>query len=127
MASSVHPADKRPAPSPAARKAAVLQHVVNSLQKLAATRNLAVVILSQCVTKMRPGDGAVLIPTISTTAWEQGLGCRVVLFRDWGWDDQAGNTVADARLAGVVKAEGTVVAESKRKLIGFSIHEVCPF
>ena len=102
----------------------MLQHVVNLLQKLAASRNLAVVVLSQCVTKMRPGAGAVLVPAISMTAWEQGLGCRVVLFRDWGWEDEESNTVTEVRLAEVLKAEGTVVADGRRKFVGFSIDDV---
>jgi hypothetical protein len=109
------------APNPAARKLATLQHLVKSLQKLAATRNLAVVVLSQCVTKMRPGAGAVLVPAISTSAWEQALGCRVVLFRDWGWDDEEPEEV---RVAEVVKAEGTTIAERDRRLVGFTIHDV---
>lgn len=102
----------------------MLQHVVNLLQKLAATRNLAVVVLSQCVTKMRPGAGAVLVPAISTAAWEQGLGSRVVLFRDWGWDDEEGNTITDVRLVEVVKAEGVPVVQGRRRLFGFSIGNV---
>ena len=102
----------------------MLQHVVNLLQKLAATRNLAVVVLSQCVTKMRPGAGAVLVPAISTAAWEQGLGSRVVLFRDWGWDDEEGNTITDVRLVEVVKAEGVLVVQGRRRLFGFSIGNV---
>jgi hypothetical protein len=86
---------------------------------------VAVVILSQCVTKMRPGAGAVLVPAINTTAWEQGLGCRISLFRDWGWDDEAGNEVNDIRLAAVVKAEGIAMSGGRRKLVGFTIGEVC--
>jgi hypothetical protein len=102
----------------------MLQHVVNLLQKLAATRNLAVVILSQCVTKMRPGAGAVLVPAVTTTAWEQGLGCRVVLFRDWGWDGEEGSLITDVRLVEVLKAEGIAVADGRRRFVGFSIDDV---
>jgi hypothetical protein len=79
-----------------------------------------VVILSQCVTKMRPGAGAVLVPAINNKDWEQGLGCRVVLFRDWGWNTEEGN-VDGVRLAEVIKAEGAV---AKTRLVGFTIQEV---
>jgi len=72
---------------------------------------------------MRPGAGAVLIPAINTTAWEQGLGCRVALFRDWGWIDEEGNAVDDVRLAEVKKAEG---ASCTGRTAGFSIRGVCP-
>jgi hypothetical protein len=102
----------------------MLQHIVSLLQRLAASRNLAVVVLSQCVTKMRPGEGPVLVPAVSTTAWEQGLGARVVLFRDWGWNDEEGSAVTDVRFAEVLKAEGAVVG-GRRRLVGFSIGRVC--
>lgn len=73
---------------------------------------------------MRPGAGAVLVPAINTTAWEQGLGCRVALFRDWGWDDEEGKPVDDVRLAQVIKAEGIAFSEGSVRLAGFSISEV---
>jgi hypothetical protein len=73
---------------------------------------------------MRPAAGAVLVPAISTPAWEQGLGCRVALFRDWGWTDEEGNRMTDVRFAEVAKAEGTTVPEGRRGLVGFSIHDV---
>jgi hypothetical protein len=112
------------APNPSSRKFPVLQYLINSFQKLAATHNIAVVILSQCVTKMRQGAGAVLVPAISNTAWEQGLGCRVALFRDWGWDDEDGKGVNDVRLAEVLKAEGIAMAGGRRRLVGFTIGKV---
>ena len=113
------------APNPAARKFPILQSLTNTLQKLAATRNIAVVVLSQCVTKMRPGCGAVLVPAVSTTAWEQGLGCRVALFRDWGWNNEDGQAVNNVRLAQVIKAEGTALPDRRQKVVGFFIDEVC--
>jgi hypothetical protein len=74
---------------------------------------------------MRPGAGAVLVPAINTTAWEQGLGCRIALFRDWGWDDEEGKPMGDVRLAQVIKAEGIAVPEGRAMLVGFSIDEAC--
>lgn len=73
---------------------------------------------------MRPGAGAVLVPAINTTAWEQGIGCRIALFRDWGWDDEEGHSVDDVRLAQVIKADGVAVPEGRARLVGFSIAEV---
>jgi hypothetical protein len=113
------------APNPSARKFPILQYLINNLQKLAATRNIAIVVFSQCVTKMRPGAGAALVPAINTTAWEQGLGCRVALFRDWGWDDEEATPVNNVRLAQVIKAEGVVVPEGRSRLVGFTISDVC--
>ncbi|KAG9231463.1 P-loop containing nucleoside triphosphate hydrolase protein [Amylocarpus encephaloides] len=109
--------------NPSARKFPILQHLLATLQKLAATRNIAILILSQCVTKMRPGIGAVLVPALNTTLWEQGLACRIVLFKDWGWRDEVGNVIDGVRLAQVVKAEGAALPEGRGWLVGFSIDE----
>ena len=73
---------------------------------------------------MRPGCGPVLVPTLNFPAWELGLGCRVVLFRDWGLEDEDGNYI-DLRLAEVVKAEGIGISSSQRgRIIGFGINDV---
>jgi hypothetical protein len=77
------------------------------------------------MTKMRQGAGAVLVPAINNTAWEQGLGCRIALFRDWGWDDEDGREVNDVRLAEAVKSEGITMTGGRRRLVGFTIEEVC--
>ncbi|KAK2630440.1 hypothetical protein QTJ16_001260 [Diplocarpon rosae] len=106
-------------PNPSARKFAILQYLISSLSKLAATRNLAIVITSQCVTKMRAGAGAVLVPAVNAMAWEQGLGCRVEMMRDWGWDDEDGKAVDGVRLVRVLKAEGVAVA--RPRLVGLGI------
>lgn len=74
---------------------------------------------------MRPGLGAALVPAVSAPAWEQGLACRVVLFRDWAWEDDEGKSVGDVRLAEVIKAEGIGVHNLRRAVVGFTIHEVC--
>ncbi|KAF7857897.1 hypothetical protein EAF04_009255 [Stromatinia cepivora] len=116
---------KKPgAPNPSSRKFPLLQYLMNALQKLATTRNIAIIVLNQCVTKMRPGLGAALISAISATAWEQGLGCRVALFRDWGWDDDEGNKVNGVRFAQVIKAEGVILSEGRGKLAAFVIGEL---
>ncbi|TGO21034.1 hypothetical protein BPAE_0247g00120 [Botrytis paeoniae] len=111
-------------PNPSSRKFPLLQYLINALQKLATTRNIAIIILTQCVTKMRPGLGAALIPSISATAWEQGLGCRVALFRDWGWDDDEGNKVDGVRFAQVIKVDGTTLSEGRGIFAAFVIGKV---
>ena len=113
------------AANPSTRKFPILQYLINALQKLAATRTIAVVITAQCITKMRPGAGAVLVPAINTNAWEQGLGSRVALSRDWGWDDKEGNPIHGVRLAQVIKAEGLVVPEDRSRLVAFTVVVVC--
>lgn len=105
---------RRKGPSPASRRLHMLRYIIDSLQKLAATRSIAIVVLTQCATKMQEGRGAVLIPAIGSNAWEQGVFTRLVLFRDWGMhrDEQAGLHFAGAqRINGKDRhrsADGTV-------------------
>lgn len=72
---------------------------------------------------MRSGAGAVLVPALNMKAWEQGLSCRIALFKDFGWEDEDGNDVQDVRFAQVIKVEGNVVPEGRSKLVAFSILE----
>ncbi|KAK0714894.1 P-loop containing nucleoside triphosphate hydrolase protein [Lasiosphaeris hirsuta] len=90
-------------PSLSARKLQVLQYVVGGLQKLAATRDLAIVVLTQCVTKMQAERGATLAPAINATAWDQGISTRLVLFRGWIPD---GAESHDLYFVGVQKVNG---------------------
>jgi len=80
---------------------------------------------------MRSGLGAALVPSISAPPWEQGLSCRVALFRDWGWDDADGDgkgkAVGDVRIAEIVKIEGRGVGNRRRRCVGFVIDEVRMF
>ena len=73
---------------------------------------------------MKPGSGAILVPAVNTTAWEQGLGARVVLYRDFGWEDEDGNSVDDVRFAQVLKAEGVNVSDGRLRSAAFAIKEV---
>ena len=76
---------------------------------------------------MLPNEGAVLVPALNTTVWEQGLGCRVALFRDWGWpDDERGeaDSIVEVRFAEVLKSEGLAAPRGRSRLVGFRIGEV---
>lgn len=103
-------------PSPASRRIQVLQYIIGALQKLAATRDAAVVILTQCATRMQADRGATLIPAVNANVWEQGVATRVALFRDWVWNS---GRASGARLAAVQKVNGKVVTEV--------LDGVCPF
>ncbi|RYP53922.1 hypothetical protein DL768_001234 [Monosporascus sp. mg162] len=70
-------------PEPSARRLQVLQFLISALQKLAAARDILIVILSQCATRMQAERGATLVPAINARAWEQGIAGRLVLFKDW--------------------------------------------
>ncbi|KAL3428366.1 rad55 protein [Phlyctema vagabunda] len=110
--------------NPSARKFPLMQYLLTSISKLATTRNIAIVLLSPCVTKMQPGLGATLVPAINTTAWDQGLGCRVALFRDWDWEtemDEEGQGFLEVRFAEILKAEGTTAPSGRGRIAAFGI------
>ncbi len=90
------------------------------MQKLAALRNIAVVLLNQSVTKMQSGAGARLVPAVSSTAWDAGIATSIALFRDWGWDGK------QVRYARVMRANG--VADGGKgavgKVLAFTIESV---
>ncbi|KLU86161.1 hypothetical protein, variant [Magnaporthiopsis poae ATCC 64411] len=110
-------------PSQAAKRQQTLQYVAGALQKLAATRNLAVVVLSQCATRMQAssserGAAASLIPAVNASAWEEGVSTRVVLFRDWSMQD---GTATAARFAAALKINGKRVEDEDVRLAAFDI------
>ncbi|KAK7738865.1 hypothetical protein SLS63_002202 [Diaporthe eres] len=105
-------------PSVSSKRLQVLQYVVSALQKLAATRDAAVVILTQCATRMQAERSATLIPAINASVWEQGIATRVALLRDWMWDD--GHPYG-ARLAAMQKVNGKTAADGLDKVFAFSI------
>ncbi|QYS93569.1 RECA_2 domain-containing protein [Trichoderma simmonsii] len=108
-------------PTQASKRLQGLQFIINTLQKLAATKNCAVVLLSQCATKMRSEQKPTLIPSINTTVWEQGVSTRLVLFRDWAWN---GNKSSSVFLAGLQKIDGRVVQDAVEHVSAFKVEPV---
>ncbi|PON29445.1 hypothetical protein TGAM01_v201694 [Trichoderma gamsii] len=111
---------KKPAkgPTQASKRLQGLQFIITTLQKLAATKNCAVVLLSQCATKMRSEQMATLIPSINTTVWEQGVSTRLVLFRDWAWNASKSSSVF---LAGLQKVDGRVAQDAVEHVSAFKV------
>ncbi|KAL7916016.1 P-loop containing nucleoside triphosphate hydrolase protein [Trichoderma velutinum] len=105
-------------PTQASKRLQGLQFIINTLQKLAATKNCAVVLLSQCATKMRNEQKPTLIPSINTTVWEQGVSTRLVLFRDWAWNANKSSSVF---LVGLQKIDGRVAQGAVEHVSAFKV------
>ncbi|CAJ2502128.1 Uu.00g049810.m01.CDS01 [Anthostomella pinea] len=103
---------------PSARRLQVLQFLISALQKLSATRDLVIVVLSQCATRMQLERGATLIPAINAGSWEQGIATRLVLFRDWV---MRGDAVHDMHLVGIQKHHGKVDSGGIGPVFAFDI------
>ncbi|KAJ4313883.1 hypothetical protein N0V84_009185 [Fusarium piperis] len=105
-------------PSPSTKRRQALQSIMNALHKLAATRNCAVVILSQCATKMHSERGATLTAAVNATVWEQGVSTRLVVFRDWVWQE---SKLASVFLAGLQKVDGKASQETVENVVAFKV------
>ncbi|AEO60647.1 hypothetical protein MYCTH_2310088 [Thermothelomyces thermophilus ATCC 42464] len=113
-------ANGRKEPSSSARRLQVLQYIISSLQKLAATRNLAILVLTQCATKMQAERGATLVPAINASVWEQGLSTRLVLFRDWLLD---GSKTRGLRFVAIQKLNGKEVGALLKSVCAFQVDQ----
>ncbi|KAK3997372.1 P-loop containing nucleoside triphosphate hydrolase protein [Cladorrhinum sp. PSN332] len=109
---------KKGVPPTAVRRVQVLRYIVSSFQKLAATRDLAIVILTQCATKMQAERGATLVPAINAAAWEQGMSTRLVLFRDWLAEDHESRSL---HFVGVQKMNGKAVEGGVGRVCAFNV------
>ena len=109
------------------RRWSVYGDLISRLGKLAAVRNLAIVLISQTTTKIRPATGAVLYPFTSIKTWDGGVHNRIVLFRDWLPKAESG--VAQnlqpqgVRLAASIKVGGAS-CDGLEKLMSFTIEKV---
>ncbi|KAL8999945.1 MAG: hypothetical protein Q9169_001351 [Polycauliona sp. 2 TL-2023] len=112
------------------RRWAVMTDLVAAIAKLGATRNMAIMLISQTTTKMRLGNTAFLQPALSGTAWDSGINSRILLYRDWQLqtDDESkeARTAAatDPRFAAVTKV-GAVALEGFGEIVSFTIDGVC--
>ncbi|KAI1356589.1 P-loop containing nucleoside triphosphate hydrolase protein [Xylaria sp. FL0043] len=100
---NVEPHRNHKGPGSATRRLQVLQSITSALQKLSATRDLLIVVLNQCATRMQVEHGATITPAINASAWEQGVATRLVLFQDWTMVDAE---LRNVRLVGVQKSNG---------------------
>ncbi|KAI0428282.1 P-loop containing nucleoside triphosphate hydrolase protein [Xylaria sp. FL1042] len=100
---NVEPHRNRKGPGSATRRLQVLHSVTSALQKLSATRDIVIVVLNQCATRMQVEHGATITPAINASAWEQGVATRLVLFQDWTTVDAE---LRNVRLVGVQKSNG---------------------
>ena len=102
--------------------------LVSKIGRFAATKNIIVLLTSQTTTRIRHETGAVLHPAISGSAWDTGIGNRIVLYRDWLLHPACihgnqGDYQSGVRFAGVVKAKG-ISNENTIRYCTFSIGKV---
>ena len=112
----------------AGRRWAVMGDLISKIGRVAATRNIAVLLTSQSTTRIRSETRAILHPAVSGTAWDSGISSRIILYRDWLFrakmdSSSQGDCVSRTRFAGVVKAKG-VSHEGVGRMTTFTIDKV---
>jgi len=119
----------------AGRKFAVMGELMTKLARLATINNIAILLTSQTVTRLRSGQGALLLPAISGSEWDNGVSTQLVLFRDW--PPKRGTQLTDEeaekwqrlRYAGVIKVKGVAMEQNGRfdTVVPFSVEQVSYF
>ncbi len=113
----------------AGRRWAVMTDLITAIAKLAATRNMCVILISQTTTKMRLGNTALLQPALSGTAVDSGVSSRILLYRDWQVEtsdrpkEERSVAARDLRFAAVTKIGG-VSLEGFGNIVSFVIDKV---
>lgn len=108
-------------PGPAARRRQALQSIMKALQAMASARHCAVVLLSQCATKMQSERRPALVPSVNANVWEHGISTRIVLFKDWISQHRKVGTIS---LAGIQKLDGRATSEAFEHVSGFTVENV---
>lgn len=109
----------------------MIGELASKLAKLAAMRNIAILVTSYVTTKIRSEGAAVLRPAISGQDWDNAVATRIVLFRDWaaGLDariDKPPPGQHSARFAGVLKTGGLSLSAKSDigSVVAFAIDQV---
>ncbi|KAL6173314.1 hypothetical protein ACJQWK_00872 [Exserohilum turcicum] len=100
----------------AGRRFSVVNELISAFTRFAARHDIALLITSQTITRIRGASRALLVPAISGVEWETGISTRLVLFRDWVRhgkpnDKSDADRLQRARFAGLVKVNGVALAE----------------
>ena len=109
------------------RRSSVIADIAHALTRVAALRNVAIVVTNHVVTQVKGSGLAFLRPALSTNEWEGAMSSRVLLFRDWAiqTDPQANQTPKrvprSARFARVLKADGAAVRSTD--IVAFEIQD----
>jgi RecA/RadA recombinase len=72
----------------AGKRFQIIESLAAAMSKLAALRNLAIVVLTSTTTNLKNGDQrGVLTPALASQAWESAVHTRIMLYRDFPPED----------------------------------------
>lgn len=70
---------------------------------------------------MHSERGATLTAAVNASVWEQGISTRLVMFRDWAWQE---NNLTSVFLAGLQKLDGKACQEVVENVVAFKVELV---
>ncbi|RMZ73511.1 p-loop containing nucleoside triphosphate hydrolase [Pyrenophora seminiperda CCB06] len=100
----------------AGRRFAIINELIAAFTKFAAVHNIALLVTSQTITRIRGASRALLVPAMAGAEWENGVSTRLALFRDSirlgkTSDKLDAGKLQRARFVGLVKANGVSLAD----------------
>jgi hypothetical protein len=72
----------------ASKRFQVMESLATAMSKMAALRNIAVLVLTNSTTSLKGSNRATLKPALSSQAWESAIHTRVMLYRDFADEAQ---------------------------------------
>ncbi|EXJ57886.1 hypothetical protein A1O7_05309 [Cladophialophora yegresii CBS 114405] len=88
----------------ASKRFQVMENLATAMSKMAAIRNIAIVVLTNATTNLKSSNRATLKPALFSQAWESAVYTRIMLYRDFVDDAQLAEA-RDARSLGLRYAE----------------------
>lgn len=97
--------------------------LISAIAKLAATRNITALLINQTTTKLKVESAACLQPAMTGAAWDAGIQCRILLFRDWQMRIDDESSQEQGGYAAVVKV-GDGPVKGFGEIVPFAIEKV---
>lgn len=73
----------------AGRRFQIIESLGAAMSKMAAIRNIAILVLTNATISLKKGQKATLKPALSSQAWDAAVHTRIMLYRDFADGDQA--------------------------------------
>ena len=73
----------------AGRRFQIIESLGAAMSKMAAIRNIAILVLTNSTISLKHGQKATLKPALSSQAWDTAVHTRIMLYRDFPSDEQA--------------------------------------
>ncbi|OCT50835.1 hypothetical protein CLCR_08547 [Cladophialophora carrionii] len=94
----------------ASKRFQIMENLATAMSKMAAIRNIAIVVLTNATTNLKSSNRATLKPALSSQAWESAVYTRIMLYRDFVDEAQLAEA-QEARSLGLRYAEVQRIAK----------------